>query len=83
VSLEELLAWMLAVPGIPPSSPRFGRYVRCYRVIEKIQAAKLAGTLEQILAAPPAPAPYRLAAAIDLAEAQARKWRRIRQRSPA
>lgn len=63
VSLDELLAWMLAVPGIPPDSPRFGHYVRGYQVIGKIQAAKLAGTFDQIVSEPDTPAPIRLQAA--------------------
>lgn len=73
VTLDELLAWMLAVPGIAPSSPRFWYYVRYYNVIGKIRAAKAAGELEAILAAPDAPAPYRLAAAVDLAQAERRR----------
>jgi len=66
VTLEELLAWMLAVPGIAPTSARFGPYVRGYDVVEKIRAAKRSGTLEAILAArdTPAAAPYRLGAAL-------------------
>ena len=69
VTLDELLAWMLAVPGIPPSSPRFGRYVRGWNVIDKIQAAKLAGTLEELLAPGPPP-PVRLAAALSAASSR-------------
>jgi len=68
VQLDELLGWMLAVPGIPPSSPRFVYYVRCWNVIEKIQAAKAAGTLEETLSAPDrSPEPVRLAAALEAA----------------
>jgi len=79
VSLADVLGWMLAVPGIPPTSSRFGPYVRDYRVIEKIRAAKLEGRFEAIVNAPPPPPPYRLAAAIDVAEAQGRRWRRRRR----
>lgn len=69
VTLDDLLAWMLAVPGIPPSSPRFLNYVRGYDVIGKIRAAKLAGSFEAIIT-PAASAPaYRLAAALDAARA--------------
>lgn len=64
VSLDELLARILAVPGIAPSSPRFGCYIRGWNVIEKIRAAKAAGTFDQIVAAP-VPAPVRLAAALS------------------
>lgn len=67
VTLDELLAWMLAVPGIPPSSPRFAHYVRGYQVVEKIQRAKLAGELDELLElmSPRPPAPARLAAVLD------------------
>lgn len=73
VTLDELLAWMLAVPGIPPSSPRFWHYVRGWNVIEKIRAAKLSGSLERILApeAPCGPEPWRLAAALSAARVRA------------
>ena len=76
VRLEEVLAWMLAVPGIAPTSRRFFTYLRDYRVIEKIKAAKIAGTFDQAIAGAVAPAPYRLAAAIDAAECAARAWAR-------
>lgn len=78
VTLDDVLAWMLAVPEIPPTSPRFGPYVRTYRVLEKIQAAKLAGTFEAIVAAEPRPPPFRLAATIDAANAARRRFSRGR-----
>jgi hypothetical protein len=68
--LDEVLAWMLAVPGIPPTSSRFGAYVCGYDVIGKIRQAKAAGTLEAVLNAPDRPAPFRLAAAIAAGHAQ-------------
>jgi hypothetical protein len=67
VTLADVLAWMLAVPGIPPSSPRFGHYVRGYDVIGKIRAAKAAGTFERAIGELDTPAPARLAAALDAA----------------
>lgn len=66
VTLDELLAWMLAVPGIAPDSPRFGYYVRGYDVIGKIRQAKASGTFEAAIAAPSA-GPARLAAALSAA----------------
>lgn len=64
VTLDEVLAWMLAVPGIPPDSPRFGRYVCTYDVPGKIAREKLAGTLEEALAyGSNSATPWRLAAA--------------------
>lgn len=49
VTLDDVLSWMLAVPGIPPTSPRFAYYARFYNVIEKIKAAKAAGTFDRIV----------------------------------
>ena len=65
VTLDDVLAWMLAVPGIPPDSRRFGHYIRGYDVIGKIRAAKAAGTFEQLLSSEPTPSALRLAAALD------------------
>ncbi len=36
VSLDELLAWMLAVPGIPPTSPREPIYKRLNFLSNKV-----------------------------------------------
>lgn len=49
VLLDDVLAWMLAVPRIPPGSPHFAAYVRDYNVPDKIRAAKLAGEFEAII----------------------------------
>lgn len=46
VSLAEVRAWLVAVPRIDPDGPRAVEYVRTWHVVEKIQAAKLAGTFE-------------------------------------
>jgi hypothetical protein len=69
VTLDELLAWMLAVPGIPPTTRRFAYYVRGWNVIEKIRAAKVAGTFDEIVSARDTPAPHRLASALQAAAA--------------
>jgi len=69
VTLADVLAWMLAVPGIAPSSPRFGYYVRWYDVVGKIRAAKLAGRFDAIISSTHEPPPFKLAAAVDLAAA--------------
>lgn len=74
VTLADVLAWMLAVPGIAPTSTRFAWYVRGYQVIEKIQAAKRAGTFDQVIAAPDTPGPARLAALIDAARAERARY---------
>lgn len=78
VSLDDVLLWMLAVPRLAPTSPRFPAYVRDYRVPEKIRAAKLAGTFEATVAivlsptpgaaeSTPAAPPHRLARAAQSA----------------
>lgn len=46
VSIDEVRAWLAAVPRIDPDGPRAAEYVRSYRVVEKIQAAKVAGTFD-------------------------------------
>ncbi len=48
VTLEEVLLWCEVVAGIPPDSPRLVNYVRGWRVVEKIQTAKLAGAFDAI-----------------------------------
>lgn len=63
VTLDELLARMLAVPGIAPTSPRFGYHIRGWNVIEKIRAAKAASTFKELIGAPAPQVPARLAAA--------------------
>jgi hypothetical protein len=48
VSEGDVLAWMLAVPGIAPTSPsRFAWYVRAYNVAGKIRAAKEDGSFDE------------------------------------
>lgn len=46
VTIDEVRAWLAAVPKIDPDGPRAADYVRTWRVVEKIQAAKIAGTFE-------------------------------------
>lgn len=60
VTWPEVLAWCECVAGIPADSWRLEYYVRGWNVIEKIRAAKAAGTLEAILeAAPDVRSPWR------------------------
>lgn len=66
VTLDDVLAWMLAVPGIPPDSPRFARYVLTYDVPAKIRQAKASGDFERAIA-PPQAGPARIAAALSAA----------------
>lgn len=68
VTLDEVLLWMLAVSGLPPTSPRFAYYVRGWNVVEKIQRAKAEGRFEQILAEASArPSPWQVEFALAAA----------------
>lgn len=59
VTRDEVRAWLLAVPRIDPDTERAAWYVEHWDVPGKVRAAKLAGTLDQILARaqPPAASP--------------------------
>lgn len=46
VTVDEVVLWCLVVAHLAPDSPRLAYYVRAWRVVGKIQAAKLAGTFE-------------------------------------
>ena len=48
VTWPEVAAWTIAVAGIAPDSWRFPHYVRGWNVPEKVRAAKLAGTFDQV-----------------------------------
>ena len=61
VTWPEVFAWCEAVAGIPADSPRLALYVRTYDVCGKVARAKLAGTLEVILAPQFTSTPARLA----------------------
>lgn len=50
VTWPEVWAWLEAVPGIPRDSWRARYYLEHWNVPGKIRAAKLAGTLDTILA---------------------------------
>ena len=47
ITLQDVRAWLIAVPRIDPDSPRAARYFTSYNVTQKIAAAKIAGTFEQ------------------------------------
>lgn len=68
ITHDDIARWCEAVAGIPPDSPRFARYVRGYRVVDKVRAAKLAGTFDAILEERPR-VPARLAAAFSTSSA--------------
>ncbi len=55
VTLQDVRAWLLAVPRIDPDGPRAARYVRDYDVPGKIRAFKLRGEFDQVTAPRPAP----------------------------
>lgn len=50
VTTLDIEAWLRAVPRIDPSSRHAADYVKSWGVVEKIKAAKLAGTFEAITA---------------------------------
>lgn len=68
VSVDEVRAWLAAVPRIDPDGPRAADYVRSFRVVEKIQAAKVAGTFDAAVKdkGPHDGGPSRLAAALSV-----------------
>ena len=49
VNWSEVSDWLESVPRIPRKSWRAGHYIRYWNVPEKIAAAKLQGTFEQII----------------------------------
>lgn len=58
VTWLDVEAWLIAVPRIPPDSPRAAHYVRGYDVPGKIAAAKRAGTFDALVSRPTAPEPW-------------------------
>lgn len=44
VSIAEVRLWCLVVAHLPADSPRLAHYVVAWHVVDKIKAAKLAGT---------------------------------------
>lgn len=53
VTTHDVDAWLLAVPRIDPKSRQAAHYITGWSVVEKIKAAKLAGTFDAITAPPP------------------------------
>lgn len=49
VTADEVADWCEIVAGIEPDSPRIAYYVRAWRVVDKIKAAKLAGRFDAIV----------------------------------
>lgn len=49
VSRQDVYAWLMAVVDMDPESFRAEHYIRNYRVLDKIVAAKLDGTFDQIV----------------------------------
>lgn len=56
VTVQDVRAWLAAVPRIDPDGPRAAHYVRAYGVVDKIARAKLDGTFEAVTAPRPRPA---------------------------
>ncbi len=55
VTVDDVHAWLRAVPRIDPESPRAARYVVTYDVVGKIKAFKRRGEFDQVTAPRPAP----------------------------
>lgn len=58
VTLCNVRAWLLAVPRIDPDGPRAAHYVAAWNVPAKIEAAKLRGDFDVIVAAPQPQPPH-------------------------
>ena len=50
VSQLDIDAWLIAVPGQQPGTQRARHYVLCYRVADKVAAAKIRGDFDAITA---------------------------------
>ena len=58
VTHQEIDAWLRAVPRIEPGTARAAHYVEAWGVVEKIRAAKRAGTFEAITQRESEPSPW-------------------------
>lgn len=59
VTWADVEAWLIAVPRIPPDSPRAAHYVKGYDVPGKIAQAKIAGIFDALVNRPaPPPEPF-------------------------
>ncbi len=72
VSRLDVYAWLMAVVQMDPENFRAADYVRNYRVLDKITAAKVEGTFDEIVAAARATARYRELAIAGKASPEAR-----------
>lgn len=52
ITHDDLRAWVAAVPRIDPDSWRFDWYLKNWNVVDKVRAAKLAGTFEAAISPP-------------------------------
>lgn len=55
---HDIDAWLRAVPRLEPGTPRAAHYVQAWRVVDKIKAAKLAGTFYDLVESESAPTPF-------------------------
>lgn len=58
ITLDDLRAWLVAVPRIDPDGPRALHYVRSYAVPDKVRQAKLSGTFDALTAPRDTPAAH-------------------------
>ena len=62
---ERLVRWMLCIPKISPTSPRFDYYARYWNVLDKIRRFAASGELDSMLQDSPAFSAEELRAALD------------------
>jgi hypothetical protein len=55
---HDIDAWLRAVPRLEPGTKRAAHYVEAWRVVDKIKAAKLAGTFYDLVERGEAPLPF-------------------------
>lgn len=72
VTRQDVYAWLMAVAEMDPESSRAAEYIRHYCVLDKIVAAKLKGTFEQIVSRVRASARFRELAAAGRASVAAK-----------
>lgn len=58
VTWADVDAWLIAVPRIPPDSPRAAHYIRGYDVVGKIAQAKRTGAFDALVNREVPPEPW-------------------------
>jgi hypothetical protein len=82
VTRQDVYAWLMAVVEMDPESLRAAGYVRQYRVLDKIVAAKLNGSFDEIVSPARASARYRELAAAGCASQGAKNSLGVGEHAP-